>query len=837
MRRLRDLFRPSAYKVGLAVGALFIVVHVWVLSHAFPERVPLLGRIEGIFHDLKFQERGPREPSGDVVIGAIDEAAIREVGRWPFNRADVAQLIEKLSALGARVILFDMVFADKVTDDTSGILQKVREEFGAVSLASPAGEAIRGALGATPDESTRESFERLRTQQVDFARMLTRLGGKHPDHLLAEAAQQTPGVVLGAFLDTKEVAQGQPDELRRVARRTVAHVRLTNPFLPTDIAAGNETQLMRLRPAPPPSLPAMPAIVAPLELLVRRPDGSSVDVGFFNTAPDPDGVIRRTPIVLNAGEDPDARPDANAPPQLLLYPSLEASGILAFQRVNRAEGVWVFSAADDAGRLDSLAYLPDSAGKTVEAPLVSSLRHVPLDAGGRLLLNYYGPDRTIPNVSLADVATGRATKAQFDGKLVIVGVTATGTFDQRVTPFNQISPGVETHATALENMLHGDYLMRPWWAIWMELLILLAIALIVGRLFSKVSVLTGLPLMAATAAIWHLIDLRLFSNGIAVFSFLPIGEVVSIYGLQTIYRYVTEEREKQQIRRAFQFYLTKSVMEEMLQDPGKLKLGGDKRVLTVMFSDIRGFTTISERLTPEQLAKMINEYLTPMTGLVFETGGTLDKYIGDALMAVWGAPVAQPDHALRACKTAVAMVRALGDLQRRWDAEGRGYPPIDIGIGLNSGPMVVGNMGADQRFDYTVLGDNVNLASRLEGTNKDYRSRIIISQATLELSGGQLAVRQLGAVRVKGKSEPVRIYELLDDKPAEGELAEVIRLFDAGVDAFRSQRWQAAREAFRAVLARRPTDGPSHAYLEFVDEYEKDPPGDGWDGVYTMTHK
>jgi adenylate cyclase len=260
-------------------------------------------------------------------------------------------------------------------------------------------------------------------------------------------------------------------------------------------------------------------------------------------------------------------------------------------------------------------------------------------------------------------------------------------------------------------------------------------------------------------------------------------------------------------------------------------------VLTVLFSDIRGFTTISERLTPEQLAKLINEYLTPMTNIVFEHGGTLDKYIGDALMAIWGAPVQQDDHALRCCKAAMGMMRELKVLQERWRMEGRDYPPIDVGIGINSGPMVVGNMGADQRFDYTVLGDNVNLASRLEGTNKDYQSHVIISESTYLLCKDQVAARELGAVRVKGKREPVRIYELMDDKPASGELAEVIALFNEGVRAFREQRWEDGRRKFREVLEIEPTDGPCHAYLGFCDDYEKDPPGEGWDGVYTMTHK
>ena len=241
----------------------------------------------------------------------------------------------------------------------------------------------------------------------------------------------------------------------------------------------------------------------------------------------------------------------------------------------------------------------------------------------------------------------------------------------------------------------------------------------------------------------------------------PALTMITIYLGITVYRYITEEREKKKIRGAFQYYLTASVINEMLKDPSKLKLGGDKKDLTVSFSDIRGFTTISEKLTPEELVHLLNEYLTAMTNVVFQYDGLLDKYMGDAVMAVFGAPLDQPDHALRACRTALGMMEELKKLQKKWAEEGK--PVLDIGIGINSGDMVVGNMGSDMRFDYTVVGDMVNLGSRLEGTNKEYGTNIVISEYTYNDVKDVFFCRELDSVIVKGKKLPVKIYELLDE--------------------------------------------------------------------------
>ena len=311
--------------------------------------------------------------------------------------------------------------------------------------------------------------------------------------------------------------------------------------------------------------------------------------------------------------------------------------------------------------------------------------------------------------------------------------------------------------------------------------------------------------------------------------------MIAIYLGIAIYRYVKEEREKKKIRGAFQYYLTASVINEMLKDPTNLKLGGDKKDLSVLFSDIRGFTTISEKLTPEELVRLLNEYLTAMTNIVFKYEGLLDKYMGDAIMAVFGAPLDQPDHARRACLTALEMMEDLHKLQKKWEAEGR--PILNIGIGINTGDMVVGNMGSEMRFDYTVMGDMVNLGSRLEGINKEYGSNIILSEFTYNVVQDSVSCRELDWVRVKGKNKPVKIFELLGEKKDEGNWKDLITNFEKGLMLYREAKWDEAIESFQRVLTIRADDFASSMYIERCKSLKEQPPPQPWDGVFTMTKK
>lgn len=308
----------------------------------------------------------------------------------------------------------------------------------------------------------------------------------------------------------------------------------------------------------------------------------------------------------------------------------------------------------------------------------------------------------------------------------------------------------------------------------------------------------------------------------------------------TSYKYFTEERKKQELKGTFAKYVSPAIVDEILKDPGNIELGGKKVELTVMFSDVRGFTTISEKLDPRALSSLLNSYLTPMTDLVFETKGTLDKYMGDAIMAFWGAPIPLDDHPQRAATCALKMLKKLKVLQQEY--ANKGLPTIDIGIGLNTGDMSVGNMGSNTVRSYTVMGDSVNLGSRLEGINKEYGTRIIVSEFTQKRIAQDFITREVDWVRVKGKAQPVRIFELMGTKASgplapEAQLLALLPEFEKGFRLYHERKFDEAVVAFTAALNTKPDDECSQLYIERCNEYLAEPPGNDWDGVYTMKTK
>jgi adenylate cyclase len=310
--------------------------------------------------------------------------------------------------------------------------------------------------------------------------------------------------------------------------------------------------------------------------------------------------------------------------------------------------------------------------------------------------------------------------------------------------------------------------------------------------------------------------------------------------LVSLYRSLFEEKEKRRVRSAFGQYLSPEVIRRLLVNPQLVE--PKKTDITVMFSDIRGFTTISEKLDAQDLALFLNQYLSDMTGLVFEHQGTLDKYIGDAVMAFWGAPFEEPGHATRGCNTALKMMGRVREMQKKWEAEGK--PHLDIGIGLNTGVASVGNMGSALRYGYTALGDTVNLSSRLEGLNKDYGTHILVNETTYTAAKDEgFVFRELDLIRVKGKLQPVTIYELIGragESSVYGTPDEVrarVELFQQARELYRKRRWEESQKTFQIILDKWPDDGPSRTYWKRCQDYLFDEPPSGWDGVFTMTHK
>jgi adenylate cyclase len=461
---------------------------------------------------------------------------------------------------------------------------------------------------------------------------------------------------------------------------------------------------------------------------------------------------------------------------------------------------------------------------------------IPSDHFGRLLINYLGPTGMIPTFSAAAVMEGRLPAHVLKDKIVLVGATAVGIYDLRVTPFSSVCPGVEVHATVMDNLLRGKFLRPLPFALPVGLVILLVLGVFMSLILPRLSAAWGFLFTLFLLEGYIAANYLLFRSGWQTELFYPMAEVVLVYLGITVHRFLSEERERARIRQAFESYVAPAVVHDILKHPERLRLGGERREITILFSDIRGFTTMSEELAPEALVKLLHDFLNPMSNIIINQGGTIDKYMGDAIMALFGAPLEQPGHALQACRAALEMVATLHRLNEEWKALGR--PPLAVGVGVNTGVVAVGNMGSDRLFDYTAVGDNVNLASRLEGLNKYYKTSVLISQATAEaLNGGGLIIRDVDRVKVKGKVQAAGIFEVMGDGEPSPELARFLQLYHQGLTLYRQRDWREAAGIFQSALEVRPQDGPSSLYLNLAQQYLETPPGPDWEAVTKMDEK
>ncbi|MFW5488390.1 MAG: CHASE2 domain-containing protein [Desulfovibrio sp.] len=462
-------------------------------------------------------------------------------------------------------------------------------------------------------------------------------------------------------------------------------------------------------------------------------------------------------------------------------------------------------------------------------------RHfVPTDAKGRMLLNYRGPAGAIPHIPAWKVLDGDVDPALFKHHYLLVGVTAPTVYDLRVTPYGVAYPGLEIHATALDNMLTQDFIRHPEWAPLMDIAAIWIFAgVTVAFLWRARTVVTLLSFTVLAFGFIYANQYFLTAKQYWLNIVYPLLSFAGTYLALNTYRYLFSDLQKKQIRSAFSKYLDPNVVEQVTADPDRLCLGGERLELSVLFSDIRSFTSISEGLSPDNLVALLNEYLTDMTKIVMRNKGLLDKYIGDAVMAVFGAPYHYPEHPVEACNTALEMQYQLEVLNR--SLEKRSLPRLAIGIGINTGEMVAGNMGSQERFDYTVMGDNVNLASRLEGLTKTYGVGIIISQFTQEQVSVHFWTRPLDLVRVKGKKDAVEIFELqapIHEAQPLDYTAEYLEM----IEDYRSARFEAGLEKARLLAESHPEDKTVALYLERLQALQADPP-EQWDGVWTFTTK
>ncbi len=456
-----------------------------------------------------------------------------------------------------------------------------------------------------------------------------------------------------------------------------------------------------------------------------------------------------------------------------------------------------------------------------------------------MYINYFAEPGGYTHLSMSDLLNKKWSHANgnqmdFEDKIVLIGPTATDLKDDFLSPISKEGirmQGVEIHANSIQTIISGKFLRdQSRLSLWLTLFGLIALNLF---LFARLRVRYAIPVLLAEIFL-------LFVAGIAVYEhsrvFMdvvhPLMAVVLTFIGAFLLRYILEHKKRQFIEGAFGHYVNKSVVEQIIRDPTKLELGGAKRTVTVFFSDIAGFTSISEKMEPGELVNFLNRYLDDMTAIILEHHGTLDKYEGDAIMAFWGAPISMEAHAKNACLAALKNQEKLRDF--REECQKQGLPPIRIRIGLNTGDVIAGNMGSEKRFDYTVMGDTVNLGSRLEGVNKQYGTEIIVSEFTYEQIKDDFACRELDLIRVKGKEQPVRIYELIGEKEnVPPEKLKIIKTFEEALALYRRLSFTDAMKKF----AENESDPPSKAFVKRCQAFIESPPPATWDGVYTFTEK
>ena len=461
---------------------------------------------------------------------------------------------------------------------------------------------------------------------------------------------------------------------------------------------------------------------------------------------------------------------------------------------------------------------------------------VPVDEQVRALVPYRGPERSFPYVSAADVLRDRVAPEILKGRVVLVGTTAPGLQDLRSTPVAPLYPGVEIHANLIAGMLDGNIKQKPPYVLGAEvvLLSLIGLALAIGLPFLN-------PLRATIATVAVLgavfaLNLAVWSGGNLV---LPLASglllTTALYALNMSYGYFVETRAKRKITDRFGQYVPPEIAEEMSRNPDQYSLEGENRELSVLFSDVRNFTTISEGLDPKALSQLMNAYLTPMTRVIYSRRGTIDKYMGDAIMAFWGAPIDDPDHARHAVMAGMEMQAKLAALEPEFIA--RGWPPLRIGVGVNSGHMNVGNMGSEVRMAYTVMGDAVNLASRLESITKRYGVAMIVGESTKAMVP-EVVYREIDRVRVKGKAVPVAIFEPVGMQTEVGkDVLDRLKLFQQALKFYRAQDWDKAELQLLNLQRMEPGVVLYEAYLERIAHFRLTPPPAGWDGVYDFDTK
>lgn len=638
--------RCTGVLIGLSITTFTIVLMLLKLSP--------FETLEEKLYDYRFKVRGTIKPPDTVVIAAIDEKSIEKLGRWPWDRDKIAELVNKLNNAGAEIIVFDIIFSEKDKNDP----------------------------------------------------------------LLSRAINAASNVILPVVFDFEKDSD-LPE----------SNFLLSSAF----ISIANHEMFYKYNPI------MSKRVLIPVPEIIQNVMG----LGHINMFPDSDGTLRWESLIIGY--------------KGYLYPSITLQAAAFYLGIPHEKVVIKATEGIQLGK-----------------------RFIPTDRWGRSLIHYYGSNQTFKHISISDILEDNVRPDDLQGKIVLIGATAVGIYDLRVTPFSPAMPGVEKHANVISSILENRIIRCV--SLSTNLIALLLSGCLLSILIPRfkaagASAIAGIFLLLVLLSGYYLFA----KNGLWINIVYPSINILLIFISVTAYNYAVEEKRARTIRAMFSSYVTEKVVNELIKNPSMAKLGGERREITVLFSDVRGFTSLSEKHSPEEVVSILNEYLSEMTDIIFKWEGTLDKFIGDAILAFWGAPMKQENHAELAVKCALNMVKRLEELQQKWRSEGK--PLLDCGIGINTGEVLVGNIGAEgKKMDYTVIGDHVNLGSRVEGLTRKYNVHILITEFTMNkikelITTGKLwrtEITGLEKVVVKGKEQPVSIYEVKGlEQGAESKVIEV----------------------------------------------------------------
>ncbi len=463
-------------------------------------------------------------------------------------------------------------------------------------------------------------------------------------------------------------------------------------------------------------------------------------------------------------------------------------------------------------------------------------RSIPTDYYNTMLINFLGPPGAFPMYSFVDVMKGRVAAEELEGKILFLGMTALGIYDMRVTPFHANTPGVEINATICDNILRGQFIRRSGIEQLFDLLFIVTLGALIFFSTFRLRPAHALLLLPFALSGYTSLAVMMFIKGHWLSIIYPLTSGILAYVVAAGFRFVILDRRSRDIHSVFSTYVSKKIVDELVRHPERARVGGDHRQITILFLDIKGFTSISERLPAMELVSTLNSYFAVLTEVIMAHGGTVDKFLGDGLMAYWGAPLPLEDHETKGA----TCILALNDAVKRLQEKHPTLPELTFRVGINSGPVVAGNIGAQGRkMEYTVIGDTVNLAARLEGTAKFYGVDNLVSETVYAATRNKFIYRELDRIRVVGKKIPITVYELLAtaEEGIDDDTRKLHRLFGQGLEAYRDQRWQDATEIFQALCERYPNDRPSELYRQRCKQYTQEPPPENWDTIFQRKEK